>query len=753
MPSIPFLALILCCFLISSCREKSEKINKQAERIAADQFFKTLPEIPLSSLKNEMNQGESDLLRSFQNYDFPWQHWDAEILTKARKTQKPIFLLITNPLAQKSLTFTNTLSTEALYKDLLSQDFVCALGDTHVSPELGLIAFQFCQAANTQISFPLILYLTHEGFPISTLPIGNTKPEKLEAQITNYHAIVKDIWNLDQNYIINNSREVESLRQKTIDRHIQGLPLDHPSGMLPRETTRQALFLESARRVLSLYNKHSKVVDNIGGLIPSSVIHLLALQAAHPATYPEIRERSQSAILGMQESLTNGAIHDGVEGDFFYARRDRAWALPIFARDLSSQAQLANAFFVAGTLLNEQDMIQNAENLLSRLETHWIAEATPRSSLSEGSALNSKDVFLFEYKTLQTLLGAEHFPIAEAFYQLKPEGNISSETDFEKQYPNLNTLAPTRTPEQIAQRLNRPVESIRASISKIQNTIAKIRNENGNFHLESTIAASELALVGIAQTNRYRSSKQAKDLEKATATGERILKNYTSQGRSLFRLKEKVAARGIDYAHSINLFLNLYQVTFNPKWLQTAINLTDEAISRLGREGFPLLEVAPKDTIIATKLHHSEMIFSESTLGIFDLIFASLATLTDQERYHTQRSLLTKSFKEKIQSNPVLHTDALRGFLLGDAPLQIILEGDHQSPLFQKALAELNTPEIINYTIIRPAELPLLSNKVDLPSLKSPIRFNLVRKNNILAQSTDLSKFKKILKKSLGKKE
>jgi len=739
--------LVTLFFTLSSCKKKP-LTEKQETRNSESTFYRKAPTLASGTLTNQMAQGETDLLKEFSNYDFPWQHWDKELLKKSRESQKPIFALLVSPLSVGSRSLGKTLSEKAPFKNILKDNYVCTVADTYANPELGALGYQLSGEIGLSVSFPMLMWLTHNGHPIAWIPVGGTDEKAFSKVFLNSHAMVDTTWKDDQTYTIKNSKENHDQRIKNLDRIFTPPPSQDPPGDLSRKT----FFLSAARKVVSYYDKHSSDLDGIGGLLPSSAIRLLALQSAHPATLPEVRKNSRIAISGLFDALSKQSIHDGLDGLYFFARLSKSWNTPSLSKDLSSQALLSQCLMETGDLINTPYISEEGRNLLTRLEEKWMP-SPGTSSVSSWNGQDLTDVYLFSYDSIQQTLSETDLPIATELFNLKKEGNISRESPYSAKYGNLNTIGSNKSAAEVAEKLDLTLAEVIDAQTRIRELLLSKRNKGDTPLIETQLALSDLALFGSAQAVRYQISPSQENLEKVVSTGEKILKAYSVNGTTLKRFPNKIPAKGIDYAYTTNFFLTLYSATFDPKWLQSARTLMNEALFHLRRDNLPLTEAPLAKSVVPIHIHSYSMIFSESSLGKFDLALGKLTALTGASTYARERSTIWKSLRHNITSLPIVYTDLLASCLIEETPLIAVLEGDPASTNYRDSLLALNTPALSSFIVIRPATGDTLAKLPDLGPLQTDLRVSLIKNGTILGQAENLDSFKILVEKALSEKE
>ena len=404
---------LLYFFQLSSCSDEKTTEKKDVEK---NYFFDS--EVPDSAIdfKNEMATGETDFLRSLSTHQIAWQKWNHEILKKAKDAQRPIFALLCSPLGSASRTVVDELNESQDLRGIISTQAVCTVIDSTVNPEMANLGYRLSAEDKKSAAFPMIIWLSHEGSPIASDPVGNISGRELKVIVSNLANVVEDLWTKSSRYTVENSRSENEKRQLRLKPNIEELK---------RPITRNELFQREARQLSSLYSFGDKNLDFIGGLIPSSSIELLAIGSHSASLTREVREQSREAAKIMTLELTSGALKDHLTGSYFYARRTDDWTLPFFSKDLLSQAKVAATLMRVGNLIGDEKFTKQGLELLELLETEWLAKEIS-SKCPDGNA-DIAGAFLWDYRTLKKILNPEQLKVATIAFSLEPTGNIPLE--------------------------------------------------------------------------------------------------------------------------------------------------------------------------------------------------------------------------------------------------------------------------------------------------------------------------------------
>ena len=253
----------------------------------------------------------------------------------------------------------------------------------------------------------------------------------------------------------------------------------------------------------------------------------------------------------------------------------------------------------------------------------------------------------------------------------------------------------------------------------------------------------------------WAASGEEKYLHTARTIGSQLIAEYRSERGSHTRFANlsSVLARGEDFAAQALFFLNLYQATFDQKWLKASREITENALIALARDDFPLQECQKNDQIIPVFIHNHSMIFGQSTTGIFDQVFTRFLAISDDERFKNRRDLNTKRYRIRLDRIPIIHTDLLTSYALGDTPYLIAVSGEPDSPAVKKARQQLNSSHFTTFATIASASLPELDIDEKLPPMESGFQIGLYRNGKLIADAENIDSFSEIFTTEMAKKE
>ncbi len=730
---ISTLLLTVPTLLLTCCEEKQTEVEVNDK----DFFSGIEASLSVDSFKNEMATAETEFLRSFADHEIAWQKWDKSILEKSKSSQLPIFAFVGSALGGASSLVAEEFEAKEDLRLMLSKRAVCTVIDINAYPEIATLGFHLSSEIRKTTAFPMLIWLSHEGSPITGIPIGEASGNSLEIIVNNTVAMVEDVWKKSSRYAVENSRSNNADRQDRFDlKQIE-----------PATELREEVFRRGTRQLSSLHSSGDQDIDSVGGLIPYSSLELLAIGSRSNLLTTEIRERCRKASQSVITGLLGGALKDQLDGSYFYARRTTDWSLPNFSKNISSQAKIASMLFKVGGILDDARINAEALTLLRLIESEWLAQSL--SSLSPIGDVDVSGGFLWNFTTLRKILTKEELALAITAFSLDDSGNIPIEVDPLGNYFRLNSLTNRVLVSKMAEKHELSEEEVTTNLTLIKKKLLAHREKNTRFVSEKTLTVSDLSCVLKAQIARACHSTDESHLKIAEATADRILKTYWVPGEGLIRLKNgehTIPARGADYMETSLALIFQYQSTLDDRWFSAALEIMEHALAILAKETDLVAETPPDERIIPIRQHNISMIFGESTLGLADAAANRLYALAGDKRFSALLDKHINIIAPMAKISVVTHTDFIASCALGEEPLVAVFQGDPKSDPGKSLLSLLNAPERLSFLTVRPESGgDKLSALPELPSQNGGASVVLIRNNQLLGQASTPEKLVELL--------
>ncbi len=281
------------------------------------------------------------LFERHQNDLVHWSPWDAAVIERARRADRPLLVVLTFTGCGLSGRFQSECFDEPEIAQLMNERFECVLVDRHERPDVEACFLPAALAANPDCALPLTLFLTPELtliFAAPYLPASASEGRGFRELLER----VVDVWDRDRDEL--HRRGAELLEHAR--RAHQALPVGDV-------LTQQAL---EARHALQA----ALSLDTPGAEFPMPAVlsFLLSEQLENPDPL------LGSALRGRLDRLASDGLRDPISGGFARCAADLACTVPFPERGLSDNAQLALVYLEAAEVLGDERYAEVARGAL-----------------------------------------------------------------------------------------------------------------------------------------------------------------------------------------------------------------------------------------------------------------------------------------------------------------------------------------------------------------------------------------------------
>ena len=271
-----------------------------------------------------------------------------------------------------------------------------------------------------------------------------------------------------------------------------------------------------------------------------------------------------------------GGIYDPINGGFSRYSVDDRWHIPHFEKMLYDNAQLVSLYSQAYTLTKNtlyKTTIEETLNFINKELTHqdgMFYSSLDADSVTNEDTLEEGAYYIFSKETLQEKLGAD-FPLFETYYNVNNNG-YWHEAQAYVLFRTVNDSAFCKT-QQIT------LETLNTKKATWKNTLQALRATKVRPRLDTKSLTSWNALMLKGYVDAYKALRNTSYLESALSNAAFIRDHQLQDnGRLWHSYKDgKATINGYleDYAHTINAFLALYEVTLDTQWLTQANALAE----------------------------------------------------------------------------------------------------------------------------------------------------------------------------------
>ncbi len=522
---------------------------------------------------NRLAREKSPYLLQHAHNPVDWFPWGPEAFEKAKKEDKPVFLSI----GYSTCHWCHVMEEESFENpeiaQIMNDGFVSIKVDREERPDLDQIYMQAVMALTGSGGWPMSVFLTPEGKPF----YGGTyfPPEDRWGRpgfATLLHTI-QNKWTTDKLNLLNSSDELTRLL------HIETKQKPALSYSL-NEGTLQKAFEQF----------QSRFDSRLGGFgqapkFPSSHNLSFLLHAWKRFKTPEALLMVEKTL----QAMARGGMDDQLGGGFHRYSTDAYWHVPHFEKMLYDQALLSKTYLQAYQATAKEEYAQIAREIFDYVlrdmtdPSGGFYSAEDADSAVDPEHLEKKSegaFYIWSESEIKEHLGPEVSEIFNAYFGVEPGGNARQ--DPQGEFTGKNILYVALGIEDAAKRFSKKPEDIQKIINDAKGKLFKIRAKRPRPHLDDKVLTDWNSLMISSLALGARVLEEPKYKAAAQKAADFILTEMKQKnGRLLHRWRKgEPAIPGFvdDYAFFILALLDLYEATFDPKYLEEARFFTQEMI-------------------------------------------------------------------------------------------------------------------------------------------------------------------------------
>jgi uncharacterized protein YyaL (SSP411 family) len=489
-----------------------------------------------------------------------WHPWGEEAFAEARRDGKPIFLSI----GYSTCHWCHVMERESFEDDsvaaLLNEYFIPIKVDREERPDVDRLYMHAMQAMGSGGGWPLNVFLTPGLEPF----FGGTyfPPRSLGGRPGMIELLprVHEAWLQHRAEIETSGQRViaalESLAEPDSEAASHAASFDHAYAWFERTADHEHGGFGGAPKFPS--------IANLGYLL------------RYWARDPEHRGAARDLVVKQLDAMRAGGIHDHLGGGFHRYATDREWLVPHFEKMLYDQAQIAWAYLEGYQVTGNAAYADAARGI--------FAYVTRDLSSSEGGFDSAEDADSegeegkFYVWTPAQIDAALHGEAALFSYRygVTPDGNFEH---------GASILSEVRTLDECAKHFGIAPAAAEQRLAAARAQLLEVRSRRVRPHRDDKVVTAWNGLMISAFARGARVLQDPALAARATRAAEflweRLRDPATGELRRRWREGEaKGAGQLEDYAYLTLGYFDLYQATFDPRWLERAVALTEAQNAR-----------------------------------------------------------------------------------------------------------------------------------------------------------------------------
>ncbi|WP_341349008.1 hypothetical protein [Fervidicella metallireducens] len=369
---------------------------------------------------------------------------------------------------------------------------------------------------------------------------------------------------------------------------------------------------------------------------------------------------------------------------------------------LYDQAMLLMSY-VEGYLVTKKDDYKNTVGKIA----HYILRVM---TSKEGGFFSAEDAdsegeegkfYVWSLNELREVLNQEDMDLVEKVYNLSEEGNFEDEATGRKL--GVNIFYQNQSFDKLRDELQ--LEDIQKKLERIRQKLFDVREKRQKPLLDDKILVDWNGLTIAALSKAYKALGNEKYIEAARNAAEFILKGLEKNKRLLHMYRDgqwKVYGNLDDYAFMIWGLIELYEATFDIRYLETALKLNEDVFKYFADKNSGGFYFTPNDNeelLIRNKEIYDGAIPSGNSVMMLNLL--RLARITGRTEYEDSAYRIYKAFSKSVKSMPMGYSFLLCAveFAVGDS-LEIVMVGNKSANETKNMLKIINEEFLPNKVMV-----------------------------------------------------
>ncbi|MFI5253588.1 MAG: thioredoxin domain-containing protein [Bacteroidota bacterium] len=577
-----------------------------------------------------------------------WYPWGEEAFAKARQEDKPIFLSI----GYSTCYWCHVMERESFENNdiagLMNEHLVCIKLDREERPDIDHVYMTAVQALTGSGGWPMSVFLTHDLKPF----FGGTyfPPEDRHGRPGFPTLVMKisELWHTDRKKIIESSEEItEQLR--TIGAAPAGTDL-------PGNEVFDFAFEK-------FHGRFDKIFGGFGGApkFPRPVcINFLFQYYARTGNEDALNDN-----LFTLRRMAEGGMYDHLGGGFHRYSVDEQWRVPHFEKMLYDQGQLVNVYIDAYKITKDDFFKDIAEDVLRYVLRNmtdpgggfYSAEDAESAFTAENPHNKEEGVYyLWTKQEIEGRLPAAESKIFCYRYGVKETGNALH--DPQSVFKGKNILYIAHSLEETANTFGLTVDEIKHILSEGKLRLYSKRGKRPRPHLDDKILTAWNGLMISAFARACQAFGKSEYLHAALGAARFISTHLYDGTKGTLRRRYRDGEARFegtlqDYAFFTMGLLDLYEASFDTRWIDLAINITKKQLELFGDElhgGFFDSHAKDSGLILKTKEDYDGAEPAGNSIAALNLL--RLGQLTDNNTWRKLAGKTIMAFGARIEHSP-----------------------------------------------------------------------------------------------------
>jgi uncharacterized protein YyaL (SSP411 family) len=617
-------------------------------------------------MPNRLAAENSPYLLQHADNPVDWYPWCQEAFQQARERDVPIFLSIGYAACHWCHVMEHESFEDPHVAAFMNEHFINIKVDREQRPDVDAVYMDAVVALTGQGGWPMSVFLTPQGEPFFG---GSYFPPDRRHNMPSFTELLAEIhrlWQEDRDRLLSIGSQLAT--------HLkQAHTAEQASSVLEPEQLQQA-----ARALFAPYDWHHGGWGAGPKFPQAPAIEFLF------RTYVQ---RGDALALDMArhalDAIASGGLFDQLGGGFHRYAVDAGWIVPHFEKMLYDNACLMRAFLHGWQVTSNERYLDVVEQTYDFLQEELRDPAGGYYASTDADSEGGEGRFYTwtPEEVMQVLKDAKLTDLAQETYGISQQGN----------FEGRNVLSFRQKLETLAQTHGLSPSDFKELLGSIRKRLHEARSTRVKPLIDDKVLAAWNGLLLEAMTEAAFATQREDMLLSCQNLAEFLQHEMIVDGdlrRSWRQGRTGVAAFLEDHAAVGLGMLALYQVDFDPRWLNQARQHASIIIDRFGDPGGGFFDTAENQDDLITRPRSSQDSPYPSGGSMAVELLLRLHAMTAELRFHETAVNALRRHAEQAVKYPTAFAGWLNNidFELG-TQVQLGLAGDPASESFRRLLA------------------------------------------------------------------
>ena len=614
-----------------------------------------------------------------------WYPWGGEAFQVAKELNKPIFLSIGYTTCHWCHVMEHESFENEEVADLMNETFVCIKVDREERPDIDNVYMEVTQMMNNRGGWPMTVIMMPDKQPFFS---GTYFPKHSRGRRIGMMELIpqiNDAWiNSRDSLIIDAANLTARLQRNQVNRTSEG---DISSNAIDR----------------TFYEFQNRYDDKMGGFgnapkFPKAHDYSFLIKYWKRTGNAKALEMAEFSL----KSMRNGGMYDQVGFGFHRYSTDARWLVPHFEKMLYDQAILVQAYLDAYQATGKQFYADVVDEILEYVLRDMTSLSGGFYSAEDADSEGEEGkYYVWNINELEKILGNEDSDLYQYVYNLKTGGNWKEGYRHKTNIPHLKKEFST-----IAHEQNMQTEALIGRLENIRKKLFTVRENRIHPQKDDKILTdwNGLMIAAIARAGAVLNNDQY--VQSAVKAMDFLLNNLQNKDSSLLK-RHRNGNSGItgmldDYAFTIFGLIELYQMNYDEKYLEIAMDLSEYQIDQFwdfDNHGFFFSASSGEQLLVRSKEVYDGAIPSGNSVSAYN--FIRLARITSRVDFEDIAFQILNAFSRTLNRGSSGYSMMMQAadFAFGPS-YEVLIFGDEDNSETRLMLEEIQSLYMPNRVIV-----------------------------------------------------